>query len=983
MFRAALRFVGRDLPSQIDPFDVENYFSLSSEDVEAICSSFRKHQFLVGLQLTVLRATGQLLDRNGRIPNSLLRSFGQLFNARSVDIATPRAIYKDGQSTLYSHQKWVKEHTGFIDLDDSGVAQLRSYLDTVAIGATDVDQLVREAAYWLFDRKVIIPGDRRLRDIARASLSKVESEALSTIEAFLPAGQWRNLLSSLYERLPENGNSRIEWLKQRAGKHTKTRIDEIKDRIDFLRTLGVQDWSMEPFTFDFLRARAQSFGGRPPAHSRNRIEQTQILEAVCFLKVTLAELTDDFLYRTSRRVMDVCRSAEARSLKARLETQKDANDLVKRFRTVIDDDTRSAEDRLQALRQMIHEFDVMVTQSKAQSLRAALAGDEGMLRNLMHQVTSMKFSGKETDPGLSQLRMLKTLYDKGLTELPKDLEAPTHAKWQDHIEVDDRKSAFKAFEAATMLAWRTSLRRGSVWVEHSRSFKDRDGLLIPLDDWQANRDQYLGLLGLPLSAKDYLKRLRAQVSAGLEAVAEAVRTGAIGIENGKLSLPQLEAIELEAEAASVKKLIFNRIGEVQLPDLLVETDALCGFSQALLGRKARDERELTALYGALVGLATGRTAKAVAKMLPGVEVAHISSAMRTIEFPGRLRRANQALLDFHRTIPLMRCYGDGTSGSADMMSVAASQHLAKSRTDPRMRTWAVGMYTHVLDTWGIVYDQPLVLMERQGAPAVHGVQMYNAELQGTDRLRLDILAVDTHGYTAISMAVAKLLGFDLCPRLHSSAERKLYVPTRLDTPDELRDVVDPSVVERHIEEGWELLLRLCASIKTGRTTALLALQRLGSAAHGDALHKAGDALGKLLRTVYLCDFFTVKEFRREILVLLNRGESSHALERDLGHAPIRHDRGRRQDELDAISGSLALLTNIVLGWNMWKMNECRQHLASKKMVLDDAWMRRISPAASGHINANGLWSFSFANVRDALIQSERSKSHLAKPGLAG
>ncbi len=28
------------------------------------------------------------------------------------------------------------------------------------------------------------------------------------------------------------------------------------------------------------------------------------------------------------------------------------------------------------------------------------------------------------------------------------------------------------------------------------------------------------------------------------------------------------------------------------------------------------------------------------------------------------------------------------------------------------------------------------------------------------------LAVDTHGYTDLGMAVAKLLGFDLCPRLY-------------------------------------------------------------------------------------------------------------------------------------------------------------------------------------------------------------------------
>jgi len=91
----------------------------------------------------------------------------------------------------------------------------------------------------------------------------------------------------------------------------------------------------------------------------------------------------------------------------------------------------------------------------------------------------------------------------------------------------------------------------------------------------------------------------------------------------------------------------------------------------------------------------------------------------------------------------------GKTASSDMMSLDASKHLFTARIDPRRRTHAVGLYTHVLDQHGIVYDQPVVLNERQAGPAIEGVVRDN---DTKERVRLSLLAVDTHGYTNVGMA---------------------------------------------------------------------------------------------------------------------------------------------------------------------------------------------------------------------------------------
>jgi TnpA family transposase len=151
-------------------------------------------------------------------------------------------------------------------------------------------------------------------------------------------------------------------------------------------------------------------------------------------------------------------------------------------------------------------------------------------------------------------------------------------------------------------------------------------------------------------------------------------------------------------------------------------------------------------------------------------------------------------------------------------------------------------------------------------------------------------------------------------------------------------------------------------------SAIVALQRFGSAAQGDPIHRATDHLGKLLRTLFLCDFFSNTEFRRELRTLLNRGESVHQLQRAIYSSKMQHDRGRRQDEMIAISGSLTLLTNLVIGWNTQRMQITVDAWRGKGQRIDDDWLRRMGPAHFAHVNFRGILSFPIHLYQDALLE---------------
>lgn len=129
-----------------------------------------------------------------------------------------------------------------------------------------------------------------------------------------------------------------------------------------------------------------------------------------------------------------------------------------------------------------------------------------------------------------------------------------------------------------------------------------------------------------------------------------------------------------------------------------------------------------------------------------------------------------------------------------------------------------------------------------------------------------------HGFTHFGMALAKSVSFDLCPRLARLKKRRLYLPKGLDVPPILRPIVAETVSRRAVGRGWDEFLRLGASVKHGWCPATEALGRFGSAAAGasagDPVDETGDALGKLLRTLYICDYLSNPVFRTETLDLL-------------------------------------------------------------------------------------------------------------------
>jgi hypothetical protein len=79
----------------------------------------------------------------------------------------------------------------------------------------------------------------------------------------------------------------------------------------------------------------------------------------------------------------------------------------------------------------------------------------------------------------------------------------------------------RALEVATLFALRRALCNGSVWIEHSLSFRGGERLFLPDECWRAEARRHHARLQLPAKASDFLAPLLERVRAESTAVADA------------------------------------------------------------------------------------------------------------------------------------------------------------------------------------------------------------------------------------------------------------------------------------------------------------------------------------------------------------------------------------------------------------------------------------------------------------------------------
>ena len=306
---------------------------------------------------------------------------------------------------------------GLRELEVNDEVALTAALLAQAADASHADDLVQAASQWLFTRRILISGARRLQDWARDAFAAVEAQILGAVNAAMPPAAVQKVVDAAYSARPGTDTTHLEWLKTRSKRHGPSTLTETVDKVRYLKELGAHDWNLSAVSLAKQQAYARQVQARRPVKTREIKPSRQLIELICFLRTTLLEVTDVALLQTSRRSQQLFREAADKAQSNRVRCTTGLTQQAAKARSVLLDESKTWQARVLEARDLLAELGEAASGSIVSLVRKALAEDSQRVRACLGALKDPDFGGRSGDPGLEQWKSWTDLQRQGVTEL--------------------------------------------------------------------------------------------------------------------------------------------------------------------------------------------------------------------------------------------------------------------------------------------------------------------------------------------------------------------------------------------------------------------------------------------------------------------------------------------------------------------------------------------------------------------------------------
>lgn len=940
--------------------------SLSTQDLALIDAAHGDlHRLARALLIVWARAEHLLAPHPSALPDSIMYSVSTQLGLTS-DIVNR---YKKRPTLPVSDVKAVQDYLHLHPFTGEMAQQLRSFLYKRVTQTGNTASLLDAADEWVVRQGI-------LRPTGKTTIERIVYRARHEAEEELFAGLAQQLSQLQCDRLDalcqaDQGKSALAMLVAPPHAASARAIRDECHRLALIRSvlpstldwMGVQPERLDQWADIVKRLSAQALRRYPPA---KRYALLLAFLAVRAQEITdvIVEMFDTLIGRVFTRSTTDLREMRVEQTETHLTSAR----IFRRITKVLLDPTVPSTQLREEIFQRIPrervstlvEQSQFLDQSEVEALFAILKGRYTQMREftrIVLQTLHFGAAGAATQvlQGLESLRMMDLENRK---KVPKDIPLGfVPRNWMSVVAGGDEVNR-RAWEFCLLFQTRQALRAGDLRVEGSRRYAGWRAALFAPDEWEQRRTSWFAESGFPQEGVAYLKRAEAEVqSLSVQAARQLSKDGIAQVRGGKLIITEQEQLQVPPTAAPLRRALISLLPRVGLPELLLEVDSWTMFTSAFVHLTARREPTVDqlsllrpALFAVLVAEATniGLTTMSAASGIPHGQLVRVYDWYIREE---TLRQANELLLHFHQNLPLAAAFGSGAISASSTIHLGAGGVGSSAHHHPSGSTRA--LYSHVSDQgtqrWVGMID-PLVheatyLLEGVLAQHLHPVREHTADAPGSTELLFGLL---------------HLLGYQFAPPLRDLSYQSLIRAEAREDYGTLDPVLSYAIPHSLIEAQWDELNRLVASLKDGRVTPALFLNRVLLPRKQDPLSQALREIGRIARTQHILTYLLDPALRQRILRSLIKAESLDALARALffGQQGRFSDRGAEARLNRALA--LGLVMNAIVVWNTRYLDAAAAALAKRgQPVPEDVWPY-LSPILWEHLHLVGDYRFDTA-----------------------
>jgi len=260
------------------------------------------------------------------------------------------------------------------------------------------------------------------------------------------------------------------------------------------------------------------------------------------------------------------------------------------------------------------------------------------------------------------------------------------------------------------------------------------------------------------------------------------------------------------------------------------------------------------------------------------------------------------------------------------------------------------IYWHVETNSICIYSQLKSCASSEVSSMIEGVLRHCTDITVTKNY------VDTHGASEVGFAFSYTLDFELLPRFKNIHTQKLYVVDKEDMGkyENLSSILSRSIDWDKIETQYDQIIKYTTALMLGTADAETIMRRFTRNNLQHPTYKALSELGKVIKTIFLCQYFESEELRREIHEGLNVVERWNGVNDFIFYGKTGIMRSNRPEELELSMLCLHLLQISMVYINTLMLQQVlKESEYGKKLTIEDK--RAITPLIHEHFNPYGLF----------------------------
>lgn len=965
------RYTADPSPAQLD-----RYFFLDDTDRNAIAACRGSHNRLgFAVQLGTVRFLGTFLSDPTEVPPIVVRHL-----ARQLDLTDTLCLarYRDSE-TRWDHTTEIQRQYGYRSFHaPSESFRLVRWLYTRAwISAERPSVLFDLATARLVERKVLLPGVTVLARLVARVQDRTATRLWQRLAA-LPSVEQRARLEALLEVPEDTRQSALDRLRQAPTRVSGPALVAALHRLTEIRALGVGILDVSripPGRLQVLAryaaaARAQAIARMPEERRRATL--------LAFAQAFEISALDDALDLLDLVVTDLFKDAQKSGQKERLQTLRRLDTAALQLREacaiLLDDTYDDAQVRAIIFARISRErllqaADTIEALARPPDDNYYAERVERYRRVRRFLPTLLRTISLDSVPaGQPLIEAVHFLADIEGQRAPDMKSAPREmltGAWRRRVLNTEGQVDRRAYTLCALERLQDGLRRRDVFVPQSDRWGDPRAKLLHGAEWEALRAPVCQTLGRQKNASDELRQLEGQLDEAYRRTAANFPTNAavsITPQNGRdtLTVTGLDKQEEPASLITLRQQVAALLPRIDLPEVLLEIQAQTRFADEfthLSEGNARVQNLPVSVCAVLMAGACNIGLEPLVRSdIPALTRGRLSWVQQNYIRQETLTRANARLVDAQTHIPLAQAWGGGDVASADGLRFVVPVRTLNAGPNPKYFRVGRGVtyYNFTSDQFtgfhGIVIPGTL----RDSLYILEGLLEQETGLNPVE------IMSDTAGASDIIFGLFWLLGYQFSPRLADVGEARFW---RMD-PQADYDVLDNLARQRVniplIERNWDDLLRVAGSLKWGTIRASELMRSLLKGSRPSTLARAVGELGRISKTLYLLSYVDDENYRRRILLQLNRSEGRHQLSRTMFHGQRGELRQRyREGQEDQLS-ALGLVVNVVVLWNTFYMEAALKQLQKQGNEVKREDVERLSPLGYEHLNFLGRYSFTLA-----------------------